>query len=229
MRRDKCFFRSLRPDEDPNKLEAKDSHRRFPGDPEERRLLIRDHVKCGSRPGYKSPWLSLTADLKVALAFAGPVSRVAFVRVGDLLREKRGSEVKWLDKEYLQSVLIEKDALARSRRSDEVLVYQGLSCASLLGVELAEDPVRILAPGFEQGDRRKFPARLRMLPRAVDAIGGPNKRVFRVIVEGKSWIAILPRPNYSLDKKVLFGRELVQLAKHQARWNWSLSAFFLLQ
>ena len=39
--------------------------------------------------------------------------------------------------------------------------------------------------------------------------------MFRVDIEGKMWIAILPRPNYSLEKEVLFGSELVKLAKHQ--------------
>ena len=39
--------------------------------------------------------------------------------------------------------------------------------------------------------------------------------MFLVDIEGKTFIAILPRPNYSLEKKVLFGTELVQLAKHQ--------------
>ena len=216
----KHFFRVLRPDEDVKRLKAKDPQREFPTDPEERRLLIQEHIKYGSRPGYSSPWLSLTADLDVALAFAGPVSRVAFVRIKDLQQEKRESEVKWLDKENLQRVLrTEKVALARSRRSDEVLVFKELGCAHLLEITLAERPVRVLAPGFEQCDSMKFPAHMQHLPQAYEAIGGSNKRMFRVIIAGKRWIALLPRPNYSLDTKVLFGRELVQLAKHQGQYS----------
>ena len=221
----KHFFRALRPDEDVNRLEAKDPLREFPTDPNERKLLIQEHIKYGSKPGYKSPWLSLTADLNVALAFAGPVSRVALVRITDIQVEKRDSEVKWLDNEYLQRVLTEKDALARSRRSDEVLVFKELGCAKLLEIKLAERPVRTLAPGFEHCDNLKFPARMQLLPRAVEAIGGSNKRMFRVNISGKRWIALLPRPNYSLDNKVLFGTELVQLAKHQGQYSDDLLWF----
>ena len=221
----KHFFRALRPDEDVKILKAKDPHREFPTDPEGRRLLIQEHVKYGSSPGYRSPWLSLTADLNVALAFAGPVARVAFVRIEDLQLEKRDSEVKWLDKENLQRLLTEKVALARSRRSDEVLVFKELGCAHLLEITLAERPVRILAPGFEQCDSMKFPAPMQHMPRAYESIGGSNKRMFRVIIAGKRWIALLPRPNYSLDAKVLFGRELVQLAKHQGQYSDDLLLF----
>ena len=64
-------------------------------------------------------------------------------------------------------------------------------------------------------DRDKFPLELKTLPRALTAIGGSNKRMFRVDIEGNKFIALLPRPNYCLEKKVLFGDELVKLAKHQ--------------
>ena len=214
------YFRSLRPDEVDKleleaKLEAKDPRRKPPSDSEERTEMIQEHIKYGSKQSYRSPWLSLTADLDVALAFAGPVSRVAFLKTKDLDKEKSAMEVKRLDKEYLRSVLTEKDAVARSRRSDEVLVYQGLRCAKLLEIKLVEErAVRTLAPGFEDDDSQKFP-QLDALPRATEAIGGPNKRMFRIDINGKIWIALLPRPNYSLDKKVLFGSELVQLARHQ--------------
>ena len=65
------YFRSLRPDEVIEKLEAKDSKPRILGDQEARTASIMEHIRYGSRPEYKSPWLSLTADLDVALAFAG--------------------------------------------------------------------------------------------------------------------------------------------------------------
>ena len=39
--------------------------------------------------------------------------------------------------------------------------------------------------------------------------------MFRVDIGGNKFIALLPRPNYCLEKKVLFGDELVKLAKHQ--------------
>ena len=64
-------------------------------------------------------------------------------------------------------------------------------------------------------DRDKFPLELKTLPRALTAIGGSNKRMFRVDIGGNKFIALLPRPNYCLEKKVLFGDELVKLAKHQ--------------
>ena len=81
--------------------------------------------------------------------FLGPVSRVAIILTKELQREKKNTEVKRLDKEYLRSVLTEKDAMARSRRSDEVLVYRGTGCAKLLEINLENPGERILAPGFE--------------------------------------------------------------------------------
>ena len=68
------YFRSLRPDEVIEKLEAKDSKPKILGDQEARTASIMEHIRYGSRPEYKSPWLSLTADLDVALAFAGTKS-----------------------------------------------------------------------------------------------------------------------------------------------------------
>ena len=219
------YFRSLRPDEDINKLKAKDPYRRPPVDSKERTEMIQEHIKYGSRLGYKSPWLSLTAELDVALAFAGPVSRVALIPTEELHWEKKDTEVKRLDKEYLRSVLTEADAIARSRRSDEVLVFKGLGCAKLLDIKLEERPVRILAPGFDDGT--KFPSHFDKMPRAKEAIGGPNKRMFRIEVQGRSWIALLPRPNYSLDKPVLFDKELVKLAKHQVCYHIFLTHTFV--
>ena len=65
------YFRSLRPDEVIEKLEAKDSKPKILRDQEASTASIMEHIRYGSRPDYKSPWLSLTADLDVALAFAG--------------------------------------------------------------------------------------------------------------------------------------------------------------
>ena len=81
--------------------------------------------------------------------FLGPVSRVAIILTKELQREKKDTDVKRLDKEYLRSVLTEKDAMARSRRSDEVLIYRGTGCAKLLEINLENHGERILAPGFE--------------------------------------------------------------------------------
>ena len=67
------YFRSLRPDEAIEKLEAKDSKPENLRDQDARTTSIMEHIRYGSRPEYKSPWLSLTADLDVALAFAGTV------------------------------------------------------------------------------------------------------------------------------------------------------------
>ena len=208
------YFRSLRPDEDISMLEAKDpKDPRNPKDSKERTEMIQEHIKYGSKLDYKSPWLSLTAELDVALAFAGPISRVAIIPTTSLHKEKNTNEVQRLDKEYLRSVLTEADAIARSRRSDEVLVFRGLSCAEQLQVKLEGKPKRILAPGFD--DSNIFPSHIVKLPEPKEVIGGPNKRMFRIELEGTNWIALLPRPNYSLDKPVLFDTELVRLAKHQ--------------
>ena len=53
--------------------------------------------------------------------------------------------------------------MARSRRSDEVLVYKGLKCAQILEIKL-EDSQRTLAPGFEEDDNDKFPLAFKTLP-----------------------------------------------------------------
>ena len=67
------YFRSLRPDENIQKLKAKETKSCTHNikDQNERTESIKEHIRQGSNPGYRSPWLSLTADLDVALAFAG--------------------------------------------------------------------------------------------------------------------------------------------------------------
>ena len=69
------YFRSLRPDEDISELKAKDVDRKvILKDQNARTESIMEHIRHGSKPEYKSPWLSLTADLDVALAFSGKSS-----------------------------------------------------------------------------------------------------------------------------------------------------------
>ena len=66
------YFRSLRPDENVKNLEAKDpNNKKDISDPQDRTDSILEHIRYGSKQDYKSPWLSLTAELNVALAFAG--------------------------------------------------------------------------------------------------------------------------------------------------------------
>ena len=66
------YFRSLRPDENIKRLKAKDTSRKQSlTDQNARTESIKEHIRHGSKPDYRSPWLSLTADLDVALAFAG--------------------------------------------------------------------------------------------------------------------------------------------------------------
>ena len=93
----------------------------------------------------------------------GPISRVAVILTKDLHKEKKNTEIKRLDKEYLRNALTENEALGRSRRSDEVLVYKELNCAKLLEIRM-EKCDRILAPGFEVEDEKRFPSDLKSLP-----------------------------------------------------------------
>ena len=51
------LYRVLRPDENPNRIVAKD--------PTATKTVL-SHVNCGSRPGYKSQYISTTASLQVA-------------------------------------------------------------------------------------------------------------------------------------------------------------------
>jgi endonuclease/exonuclease/phosphatase family metal-dependent hydrolase len=196
-------------------LSAKSRKEKFPSSREDQTQSIEKHIRFGSKPTYKSPWLSLTAELDVALAFAGVVSRIAVIEISQLEQEKIPLLVKRLDKEYLRSFLTDKDAVERSRRSDEVLVFGGVRCAKKLNMSLVGSAQRTLAPGFEVEDKDLFPNQLNALPKAKDSIGGSNKRMFRVEINGKMWVAKLPRPNYCLEKKVLFGYELVNLCHHQ--------------
>ena len=57
----------------------------------------------------------------MALAFGGIISRIAITH----LEDKSVKAVKHLDKEYLRRYLMDTvtDAIARSRRSDEVVVF----------------------------------------------------------------------------------------------------------
>ena len=49
---------------------------------------------------------------------------------------------------------------------------------------------------------------------ATEMLAGPNKGLFRIKIDGKSRIARLPRPNYDLEKDVLFDKEIVQFCYH---------------
>ena len=83
------YFRSLRPDENIQKLKAKETKRTHNlKDNDERTESIKEHIRQGSNPDYRSPWLSLTADLDVALAFAGKHIKSFFWKNDDRNRAK---------------------------------------------------------------------------------------------------------------------------------------------
>ena len=202
-------FRVLRVDEDLNCLQPKrlPNHNEVLDD-----NMVSEHIRLGSSPDYKSPLISLTAELNVALAFGGLVSRIAVI---DLQKSgKKPEEVRNLDKAYLRNFLTDTDARARSKRSDEVVVLGTIKDAEELQIGIRECS-RVLAPCFEDQDSDLFPSTIKSI-KTIKALSGSNKRLFQVNVDGKLFVACLPRPNVSLrGDPVLFDDKLVQLCSHQ--------------
>ena len=201
------YFRVLRVDENLKELRPK----KIPSksDVFDDNMVIQ-HIRHGSRPDFKSPLISLTAELNVALAFAGIVSRIAVI---DLQSEKKPSEVKHLDKEYLRKFLTDTDAIARSRRSDEVVVFGTIKSGKVLPIKIKECR-RKVAPGFANEDSNVFPSTIKSL-QTITSLSGSNNWLFQVVVDGIQYVACLPRPNYSLHDPVLFDDKLVRLCNHQ--------------
>ena len=115
----------------------------------------------------------------MALAFGGIISRIAITH----LEDKSVKAVKHLDKEYLRRYLMDTDAIARSRRSDEVVVFGKITKARELPIRIKKCQ-RILCPGFEKIDSSFFPASSIFLQRdnfsTEKPLSGPNKRLFRI-------------------------------------------------
>ncbi|EDQ90226.1 uncharacterized protein MONBRDRAFT_24487 [Monosiga brevicollis MX1] len=176
---------------------------------------IQDHVLNGS-----THVLSFTADLNVALAFGGCLSDIAVVQEAGLPSDR----VCRLDKGYFQDQhLSNKQAIQRSRRSDEVLV----SCEiPFKKVELLRTNCTncesVFVPQFVDKDRADFPSEDSLMAALNDRtslgaerVSTANKRFFKLIVNGTTWLARTPRPNVDLEKQVLFGEELVQQSYHE--------------
>ena len=179
---------------------------------------VNEQVLYGSSSQYIGALMSFTAELNVAVAFGGLVSRIAVADLSTLPRER----VVALDKSYLRDIELSNTlARARSRRSDEILVGTQISEFKLLDMEIVSCK-RTLAPGFDD-DERFFPSETalgnaltnnrEMLEQT--PIGGPNKRMFRIKVGGKKFVAHPPRPNVCLDGPILFGEDLVSLSLHE--------------
>ena len=208
----RMYFRVIRTDEDVNCIEPKKK------DPDERpiRDQIREHIEEGSKTGFESSLISMTAELNVALAFAGIISRVCLTDLSD----KKPSEVIHLDKEYLRTIMTDEVAKSRSRRSDEVLVLGRVTSAKLLPIEM-KTCQRTLAKGFEKSDEDIFPSDEELHHaynsnkfETIESLSGSNKRLFKVKINDENFVAILPRPNYSLERPVLFDKDLVDRCRH---------------
>ena len=208
----RMYFRVIRTDEDVNCIVPKKKER------DERTIekQVLEHIEEGSKAGFQSSLISLTAEFNVALAFAGIISPVILTDLSD----KSTKEVIHLDKEYLRSIMTDEVAKSRSRRSDEVLVLGQITSAQLLPIEL-KSCQRFLAQGFEESDSDIFPsdevlhhAFINKKIVTIGSLSGSNKRLFKVKINDESFVACLPRPNYSLDDKVLFGQELVDRCDH---------------
>ena len=206
---DRFYFRILRPNENENRLLAKNQNLPSPRGHMEKTESVQEHIRNGSDVNYKSPWISLTAELDVALAFAGCILRVAIVSHAELQKDQ--AQIVHLDKDYLRSFMTDRDAKLRSRRSDEVLVFKSIRNSGLLDIRLTQAVHPILANGNEGID---FPC-LENLPVASKSYGSSNSRFFGVRIENKDWFACLPRPNIDLENDVLFNDELTQLCEHQ--------------
>jgi hypothetical protein len=113
------IFRVLRHDETPTIVSPR--NQLAPKLPIEN--AVERQINYGSNPEYESNLVSFTAELNVALAFGGCVSRIA---VADLNHMSDERYIK-LDKDYLRHFLTDKTAQKRSRRSDEVLLSSRFS------------------------------------------------------------------------------------------------------
>jgi hypothetical protein len=173
---------------------------------------VERHINYGSNPEYESNLVSFTAELNVALAFGGCVSRIA---VADLNNMSNGRYIK-LDKDYLRHFLTDKTAQKRSRRSDEVLLADSVPATilpvTLLSVQLS------LTPGYESSDSKNFPTademEIALKPENLISISGANQRFFEIEMnDGRRFIVHPSRPNYCLESSILFGDELVKLCK----------------
>jgi hypothetical protein len=174
---------------------------------------IDEHVNNGSSSRYRSSLISCTAELHVALAFGGVLSNIAVI---DQSKLPAGS-IERLDKEYLRRWMTDEQAQARSRRSDEIVTSGGIHGGAWTNLQLQiKTCKRTLSPDEPGG--ATFPTGEELIANGLkvdERVGGANKRLFRVRVNGRPFCARPPRPNVDLHLPVLFGDDLVEMGKHE--------------
>jgi len=204
------IYRVLRPDQEVGPLVPK-----YPLEAGEELTpeVVEAEVVNGGR------FLPFTAERSVVLAFGGCFSRIAQVDE----RHLEPAQVAHLDSDWLRKFTLTTDtARSRSRRSDEVIVAQEVPSYKIVKVTIT-NTLRKLMPRCGN-DADYFPTEAALLAAfnaedrsALDIArySTANKRLFRVTIGGRNYIAHPPRPNYSLDHDLLTDDKLVALANHE--------------
>ena len=223
------IFRTLRHDESASKINLKCLHT-----DKEWQQLVEEHLKHGSVNGRDKVLVSFTAELYVALAFAGMISDIAVVDISKLNPDE--IKLQRLDKEYLRAQLKSEIEKMHSKRADEVLLGSNPRSMKATVIEATKLPTtikavkRTLHPIFWEKDKDNFPSEEDFKTQNIQyigCVGGPSKRFYKILIGDKRYIAHSSRPN--VDKEsLLFGNrkdeemgslrlgdELLQLGKHE--------------
>jgi hypothetical protein len=203
------------------------------GDTDSVKEAIENHVVYGSKMGFCSRFISFTSELQIALSFGMLLFLILcdfFIYVGGWLLRiiyAKGTAFKEcdvikLDKNYLRDTLMsDKMARARSKRSDEVLVKSVVQIKDYKVLKITCGSCKQILNPMNPDDVNLFPSCEEMKDvinngaLKSEALSGANKRLFRIKIGSSCWVAHPPRPNYSLDNPVLYGTELVSMAFHE--------------
>ena len=194
QRRDQCF-RVLRPDEleglKTNGLRAKNTDKKVA-----KSASFAEHVRNGSNPNYKSPYISLTANIDCACKFAGLFQNIARINLRPLMEGGENSVIDLTNSKNRNEYLKEEDAVF-AVRSEEILVLSQVEPqhVSLLSPTL---PQLLTSKGF------KVPRIESLMSRKTQVTGGSNDGLLRLIPhfadDGPALIAKRPRPNVDTDR-----------------------------
>lgn len=126
-------YRALRTDESPDKgLFAKDPTST---------ATVRDHILHGSERSFKSPFISVTIELRIAVAFSGPFQEIAAIR-WSAWKEKTKAEVINFASTDNRDLLLKDDESERAianvmyaRRSQEMLLRKQVPAEYVKGLK----------------------------------------------------------------------------------------------
>jgi hypothetical protein len=176
--------------------------------PDAKGASVAEHVQNGSDPGYKSPYISTTANLEVAFKFANVFQEVVvidWIAVQVLRKDKVVFDLTNSGNRYITK------SSSFATRSEEMLILSRVpaQCLSMLG--------RTFETLFERwsrfGDDIPPLDDMVMLPYTV--VGGPNDGLLRVSLSSERHIIVKrPRPNI-YDDRLCGWEELKQQSRRE--------------